>query len=253
MSKPNKNSSGYIFGFALLIILVCGVLLSVVSGALSERQKMEVELERKKFILRASIPEEIEGLDKQAIADLYTKRVEEKVLNASGEKLEDVSVKNVVIGKEYKKLNKRGELSEGEKMRLPVYLIKKSSNSDEVESYVLPMFGYGLWDNIWGYVALEQDLNTIRGVVLDHKGETPGLGARITEDKVQSRFEDKEIFNNQGELVSVSMQKGEGNDYGGSPHKVDGLSGATLTADGVNKMFSSYLNLYQPYINKVKQ
>lgn len=253
MSQLNKNSNGYIFGFALLIILVCGVLLSVVSGALAERQKMEVELERKKFILRASIPGEIEGLDKQAIAQLYEERVEEKVLDASGKELEGVSVNNVVIGKEYKKLNKQGELMEGAEMRLPVYLIKESSESDKIGSYVLPMYGFGLWDNIWGYMALEQDMNTIRGVVLDHKGETPGLGARITEDEVQSRFEDKKIFNESGDLVSVSMQKGEGNDYGGYPHKVDGLSGSTLTANGVNKMFSSYLNLYQPYINQVKK
>lgn len=253
MSKLNKNSSGYIFGFALAVILVCGVLLSVVSGALSEKQKMEKELERKKFILQSALGAEVKGLTKPEIASIYADRVEELIVNSKGEIQTGMNLSEVVLGKEYKKLDKKGELKDAAiDINLPMYLVKNKDKS-KVAFYVMPMYGFGLWDNIWSYVAIRDDLNTVEGVVLDHKGETPGLGARITESKVQERYTGKSIFDDQHNLKSVNMQKGEGNDYSSDPHAVDGMSGSTLTAIGVNNMMLYYLRLYQPYIDGVKQ
>ncbi|MBI1305783.1 MAG: NADH:ubiquinone reductase (Na(+)-transporting) subunit C [Bacteroidetes bacterium] len=254
MSKLNKNSNGYIFGFALLVILFCGILLSAVSGALSEKQKTERELERKKFILKSALGTAIDGKDKLAISELYDKIVEEKVLNGDGSVNPDVKVTEVNLRKEYKKLdNKTGLLPKGTEISLPIYLVKNEQSGD-VEYYVMPMYGFGLWDNIWGYIALKSDLNTVEGVVFDHKGETPGLGARITEEKVQSRYKGKQIFDQSHSLVSVVMQKGEGNDYASDPHSVDGMSGATLTGKGVNIMLDNYMKLYQPYMeSKMKK
>jgi Na+-transporting NADH:ubiquinone oxidoreductase subunit C len=113
------------------------------------------------------------------------------------------------------------------------------------------MFGNGLWDWISGYMALDADLNTIRGIAFDHKQETPGLGARITSDVVQNRYVGKKIYGDGGELVSVTMVKGEGNS-GLGQHKVDGLSGATMTANGVNTMLEHYLSCYKTYIEQRK-
>ncbi len=252
MSKLNKNSSGYIFGFALLIILVCGVLLSVVSGALAERQYEERELERKKFILKAALGDKISDVEKDKISEMYSNLVKESVVNSSGETIDGVAANSVNLKNEYKKLEKNGSLKEGETIQLPMYQIM-SEDGSSVDYYVMPTYGFGLWDNIWGYVALAKDLNTIQGLVLDHKGETPGLGARITEDKVQDRYRnDKKIFDGD-KLVSVTMKKGEGNDYSDNPHAVDGMSGATLTADGVNNMIDNYMNLYLSFINANKK
>ena len=252
MSKLNKNSSGYIFGFALLVILVCGVLLSIVSGALAEKQKEEKELERKMFILKSSLGDEIAGLTKLEVAEIYSQRVEEKILNSRGEDVAGKTVGDVALRKEYKKLDKSGKLKDGEEINLPLYLVK-DKDKKEIQFYVMPIYGFGLWDNIWGYTALQSDMNTIKGMVLDHKGETPGLGANITDADVQNRYQSKKIYNETGKLVSVIMQKGEGNDYSDDPHSVDGMSGATLTADGVNNMLSSYLRLYQPFLETVKK
>jgi Na+-transporting NADH:ubiquinone oxidoreductase subunit C len=132
-------------------------------------------------------------------------------------------------------------------------MFMNKDNLDEVEAYIFPTYGNGLWNNIWGFIALKPDLRTIKGAAFDHVGETPGLGARITSPDIQSRYRDKQIFDEQGNLVSVEMVKGEKGDnsiYG--PHQVDGLSGATLTAKGVNEMLSSYFGYYQSYIDKLK-
>jgi Na+-transporting NADH:ubiquinone oxidoreductase subunit C len=252
VSKLNKNSSGYIFGFALLVILVCGVLLSVVSGALADRQYEERELERKKFILKAALGEEMAEIEKTEIASMYENRVQESVVNSKGEVVEGLAANAVKLKNEYKKMEKNGDLKPGEAINLPVYKIM-SKDGAKVDYYVVPTYGFGLWDNIWGYLALATDLNSVKGFVLDHKGETPGLGARITEDKVQNRYRDgKKIFKGD-ELVSVLMNKGEGKDYSADPHDVDGMSGATLTADGVNSMMNNYLKMYLSYIDANKK
>ncbi len=113
------------------------------------------------------------------------------------------------------------------------------------------MFGNGLWDWISGFIALNKDLNEIVGVAFDHKAETPGLGARISSDEIQDRYKGKKIFNELGDLVSIKMLKKENNKML-TLHEVDGMSGATITANGLNDMLKNYLDCYLPFIKKNK-
>jgi Na+-transporting NADH:ubiquinone oxidoreductase subunit C len=113
------------------------------------------------------------------------------------------------------------------------------------------MFGNGLWDWISGFVALDKDLNKVVGVAFDHKAETPGLGARISSDEIQDRYKGKEIFDYEGNLISIKMLKKEKNPAL-SIHEVDGMSGATITANGLNDMMKNYLDCYLPFILKNK-
>jgi Na+-transporting NADH:ubiquinone oxidoreductase subunit C len=130
---------------------------------------------------------------------------------------------------------------------LPVYEIVNENDPNVTDSYVLPLRGYGLWNNIWGFIALDKDLNTVKGVRYEHAGETPGLGARIATEEVQQRYVGKKIAEG-NQIVAVQMMKGEGNDYSSSPHKVDGMSGATITAKGLNNMLTEYLKAYENFI-----
>ena len=136
-----------------------------------------------------------------------------------------------------------------EDRQYPVFMFMDDSGN--VDAYILPMFGAGLWDWISGFIALDKDLNTVRGITFDHKQETPGLGARITDQQVTDRFKGTKIYEG-AELVSVVMVKGEGNE-GLTEHEVDGLSGATMTAIGVNNMLEHYLSCYQAYLEKNKK
>ena len=177
------------------------------------------------------------------VNEIYDKRVNAFVVDYNGNVKEGVKPADVNLAAEYKK--------PARERLLPVYEFRSETNPDQVENVVFPLFGFGLWDNIWGFVALENDMNTIKGVKFQHKGETPGLGARINTDDIQSRYEGKKVFEGD-ELVSVTMMKGEGNDYSGDEHKVDGMSGATLTGKGVNNMLKDYLSSYLNYIKKLK-
>jgi len=224
-----------------VLAIVCAGLLVTANTLLKDRQKANVDLEQKMNILSSVI----EVKEEDNIDTLYSKFVKEFVVDFEGNIKEGITPKEVIVASEFKK--------PVEQRLLPVYEFRNQENKDKVEYVVLPVYGRGLWDVIWGYVALKEDMNTIQGVKLDHKGETPGLGARIVEEEVQNRYVKKTIFNENNEIESVVMMKGEGMDWSENPHRVDGLSGATLTAQGVNNMMKEYLSAYENYIKKIKK
>ncbi|BDC98223.1 NADH:ubiquinone reductase (Na(+)-transporting) subunit C [Persicobacter psychrovividus] len=232
-----RQSNGYIIGFAVVMTIVCGGLLSWAAVGLKEAQTKAKELDTKRQILSAVI--DIKGKPSEELLKLYDSDISAIVIDAQGKVLDGVDAATVNIAKEYKK--KPAE------RKLPIYEFKKDG---KISAYILPMYGSGLWDAIWGFIAIESDGNTVQGISLDHKGETPGLGARITSEEVQERYKDKKIFEG-GKLVSVQMVKGE-NNPGLSEHQVDGMSGATLTGNGVNKMLESYLDLYKGFLKEHK-
>jgi Na+-transporting NADH:ubiquinone oxidoreductase subunit C len=236
-----RQSNLYIIIYAGVLTIVCGGLLALASEGLKEKQQFNIDMEQKKNILATVITVE-EGVD---INDLYSKRVKAFVVDFQGNVKEGMQPKEVILAVEYKKpANQR---------LLPVYEFKNTTDSTKTDYVVLPVYGYGLWNNIWGFVALKSDLNTIQGVKFQHAGETPGLGARIESDEdVQNRYKGKTIYD-QGKLVSVTMMKGEGNDYSKDPHRVDGMSGATLTGKGVNNMLKDYFQAYENYLKKNKK
>jgi len=241
-----QRSNSYIIIFSIALTVVLGGLLSLASVGLRPAQEKQIELDTKKKILGAVM--DISSYKKaNDLLALYDKKVESMVVDYKGDPVSKDQRGNPIVAE---KVNIQKNYRFAPEDRIyPVY--KFIGESGEVEAYVFPMFGSGLWDWISGYIALDNDLNTIRGVAFDHKSETPGLGARITTKEVQERFVGKEIYDNSGDLVSVRMVKGEGN-TGLNSHQVDGMSGATLTGKGVTAMLKAYLKCYQGYIQKVK-
>ena len=102
-------------------------------------------------------------------------------------------------------------------------------------------------------MSLKNDLKTIKGVSFDHKGETAGLGAEITKDWFQESFIDEKVFNNDGELIGITVLKGnnDSKNENKDDHKVDAISGSTITGDGVTSMIKERLNNYLPYFEKL--
>ena len=130
---------------------------------------------------------------------------------------------------------------------LPLYVCKVNGET----KYVIPVTGKGLWDAIWGYVALNADKNTIYGVYFTHKGETAGLGSIITEyDKFQKQFEGKKLMNDDKSAVAISVvKKGKVVNGLSDDSRCDAITGATLTSDGVNNMLHDCISRYMTFLN----
>lgn len=245
-----QQSNAYIITFSVILTVVLGLLLSGTSQLLGPLQREAVALDTKKQILGAVIPlNEIAAMKPEEVNEYYANHIASVVVDINGKEVTEqegatVTAESVDIGKNYKK--------PADKRLYPVFKFHEEGNDEDVKSYIFPLYGAGLWDAIWGFVALDTDMNTVGGITLAHAGETPGLGARITESGVQARYVGKTIYDESGDLVAVDMQKGEGIDYSDSPHKVDGLSGATITAKGVNNMLQNYLGYYKAYIESQK-
>ena len=238
-----QQSNTYIIVYSAVLTIILGLLLSGSAQVLGPWQQEAMALDKKKQILGAVIKaEEIAAMSPEQVNEFYATRISSTVVDITGKEVtaEGVTAEKVEIAKDYKK--------PAEERAYPVFIFHAEGNPEAVESYIFPMYGAGLWDAIWGYLALETDMNTIGGITLAHAAETPGLGARITEAKVMDRYIGKKIFDESGALVTVMMQKGEGKDYENDAHKVDGMSGATITGVGVNNMLKAYMGNYEAYI-----
>lgn len=245
-----QQSNTYIIVFSLVLTIILGGLLSGVSQVLGPTQKKAVELDTKKQILGA-IPAEkaaLATMTAEEVTARYEEVISSSVTNIKGDVVTEDAAGNVLIA-ENVNIEKNYKRPAEERL-FPVFKYTADGNV----AYILPTFGAGLWDAIWGYVAISSDFNTIQGISMAHRGETPGLGARITEDEIQARYVGKQILDNQGDLVSVTMIKGEKNPESKlGPHKVDGMAGATITGVGVNNMLAAYLDYYKNYFdNNVK-
>lgn len=240
-----QRSNTYILIFTGIMTVVIGGILSFTSQVLGPAQKKSIELDTKQSILGAVMTLE-KGDDALAI---YSKRIKSMVVDIDGNLIEKNKKGNLIVAEDVNIL--KNYKKPADKREYPVYEYINETNPDEIEAYIFPLYGAGLWNAIYGYVALEKDLNTIKGVSFGHVQETPGLGARIDSKEIQDRYRGKTIFDENGNLVSVNMLKGEIKDpskFG--PHEVDGMSGATLTAKGLNSMVKDYLTCYDSFIKK---
>lgn len=243
-----RQSNAYVLLFTAIMTIIIGGALSVTNQVLKPAQLRSIELDTKTSILKA-----VMTINKDDdVLGIYNSQISGIVVDIEGKNIETdakgapIFADKVNILRNFKK--------DPEVREYPVYKFSSADNSGGVDAYIFPLYGSGLWNGIYGYVALESDLNTIKGVSFGHVGETPGLGARISSPEIQDRYIGKKIFDESGALTSVEMLKGEKRDPSAfGPHEVDGMSGATLTAKGVNAMLDQYLHSYEKYIKGVKQ
>jgi Na+-transporting NADH:ubiquinone oxidoreductase subunit C len=236
----NRDSNAYTFIFATLMVLVVASALAFTASSLKDLQASNVRKEKMQNIL-ATIGVET---DREQAETLYNQYITgELSLTSDGGYDEKVSAFEINLNNELKKpVNKQ---------RFPLY----EASVDGEKYYIVPLRGAGLWNAIWGYIALEEDKNTIKGAVFDHIGETAGLGAEITQEWFQNRFLGEKVFDENGNLVGINVSKtnNDPKDLDKDDHEVDAISGATITGDGVTNMILERLNHYLPYLKAAEQ
>ncbi len=235
----NKDSNFYTFLFSLLMVLVVASSLALTSESLKEKQNENVVKEKMQNIISTI------GIkaSRDEAKDLYKKYIKSELsLLRDGSIDENKNAFLIDLSTEIKK--------DVEEQRFPLFV----AEMDKKKYFIIPLRGSGLWDAIWGYVALEDDMSTIRGIVFDHKGETAGLGAEITQQWFQDRFVGEKIFNLDSKLVGINVSKSNNDpkNLDKDDHEVDAISGATITGDGVSDMIIERLNHYISYFNKYK-
>ena len=223
----NTNSNSYTIIYASVIVIIVAFLLAFVSSSLKATQDKNVQLDTKKQILAALNIKNVEDADAE-----YQKYVKgDMLMNVDGTLTENTGEFATNYEKEAK-----------EQQRLHVFVC----DVDGQTKYVFPVYGAGLWGAIWGYVALNEDKDTVYGVYFSHASETPGLGAEIATDKFQSEFTGKKTLENGAVALGVVKNgKVEKADY-----QVDGISGGTITSVGVDAMLKACLNNYISFLTK---
>lgn len=220
--------------YSTVMVIIVAVLLAVAALALKPRQDANDLNEKKRNILASLYAGDAARMqvDAEKLIDTisYDDVVSAYVVNDRGERID---------GDVFALLNDLPTaFAEG---KLPVFEAKDGR-------VVLPVYGAGLWGPIWGYVALEKDMTTISGIIMAHKGETPGLGSEIATSKYQSKFLGKTIFEGD-QFVSVKLRKGGAQD---PAHEVDAVSGGTKTSDGVTAMLFDSFSHYLPLLEAKK-
>ncbi|MDN3639580.1 Na(+)-translocating NADH-quinone reductase subunit C [Simiduia curdlanivorans] len=234
----NKESTQRTLIVALLLCVVCSVVVATAAVMLKPMQTANKALDFKRNILAAAgLMEEGKTVD-----ELFSQVTTKLVDLDTGKFTDAVDVDTYDQRKASKdparseKLSSEQDIAKiGSRVNIAkVYLVEKNGAIDKV---ILPIKGYGLWSTLYGFMALEADLNTVAGLGFYEHGETPGLGGEVDNPKWKSLWVGKEVYAN----GSVAIEVIKGNAAAGDSHKIDGLSGATLTSRGVDYLVKFWM------------
>ncbi len=226
----NKENNVYIIIYASVMVIIVALLLAFTSQFLQEKQKKNENIDKMRQILRSInvvvSDKDAEEKYKELITDAF-------VIDNNGNKVDGNAFETDLVNELSKPKSER---------KYPVYV----ASVDGAKKYILSMRGAGLWGPIWGYVSLNDDKNTVYGADFGHAGETPGLGAEIDKPVFSHEFIGKKFYNAEGKFVSIAIVKpgktAAGQDY------VDGISGGTITSQGVNTMLETSIGAYDKFL-----
>jgi Na+-transporting NADH:ubiquinone oxidoreductase subunit C len=244
----NTDKNVYTVIFAAIMVVVVGSLLALFSSGLKDRIQKNLKMEKQQNILYAmGVNENVdEGsvhfVSTDHVARDFKKYIKEQLV-LEGDKITPDSTAYLIDLKQQIAKAKKGETQ-----KLPLLIGEK----DGKKYYIIPLYGNGLWDAIWGFISLD-DKMVVQGVYFDHKGETPGLGANIKQRYFMDDFTGETILSG-NDYVGVKVAKGNNDPLNKikDDNEVDALAGATITSNGVTAMIKDRVKLYKPYLETIK-
>lgn len=241
MSTKRTDSNSYTIIFSVIMVVVVGSLLAFFANFTKDLRIVNDQVKAQIDILSAIGVES----DRSNATEMFTQYIKEQKVIAGTEVSDDEKAYLIDVKKEMDAAKK------GNVQRLPLFVAEKDGKT----LYILPVRGNGLWDAIWGYIAINDDLKTINGVYFDHKAETPGLGANITESFFTDDFKGEYLYDASGNFkgIEISKTNGDPNNEDKTDNQVDAISGATITGNGVGAMINSGIRSYLPYFETLKK
>lgn len=247
MSK-RTDSNIYTIIFAVIMVVIVGSVLAYFATSLKPNIDENKRIEKQQNILYAMGVNENDDTNANfvstAVAGQEFNKYIKKQLVIQGNNITEDENAYLIDVKQQQSLAK-----EGKQRKLPLFVGEKDGKT----FYVAPIYGKGLWDAIWGYVAMDENM-VIQGAYFDHKGETPGLGANIKQRFFMDDFIGEHLLTDSGEFKGVTVAKGNNDPKNEekTDYEVDAIAGATITGDGVSAMIKSDLKLYVPYFQSLK-
>lgn len=241
MSAKRTDSNSYTILFSIIMVVVVGSLLAFFANFTKDLRVKNDQVKAQIDILSAiGVPAE-----RSNATEMFAKYIKQQKVIQGTAVSDDEKAYLIDVKKELDAAKKGGI------QKLPLFVAEKEGKT----IYILPVRGNGLWDAIWGYIALNDDLKSISGVYFDHKGETPGLGANITESFFTDDFKGEFLYDASGTFkgVEISKSNADPNNEDKSDNQVDAISGATITGNGVGAMINSGIKAYLPYFETLKK
>lgn len=245
----NTEKNTYTVLFAAVMVAVVGAILAYLASGLKPFIKENERFEKQQNILYAMGVNENEDdgsvnfIPTDRVEEVFTQYIKEQLVISGDQITQDDQAYLIDMKKQL------SAIKDGQTPRLPVFIGEKDGQT----FYILPMYGKGLWDAIWGFIALDDQM-MVQGVYFDHKAETPGLGANIKQRFFMDDFEGESIMNN-GRLAGIKVVKGNNDPVNNDKqdNQVDALAGATITGNGVTAMIYESLKIYKDYLESIKK
>lgn len=249
MSSNRTDSNVYTILFAIGMVLIVGALLAFTASSLKPKITENQRIEKQQNILYAMGVNDNDESSANFIStdkapEAFSKYITKQIVIQNGNVEEDNEAYLIDIKKE-----KAAAKDDASKRRLPLFIGEKDGKT----YYIAPIYGKGLWDAIWGYISMDENM-VVQGAYFDHKGETPGLGANIKERFFMDDFTGEHLLNESGKFVGIDVAKGNADpkNEDKTDNEVDAIAGATITGNGVTAMIKSDLKLYKPYFDNLK-
>jgi Na+-transporting NADH:ubiquinone oxidoreductase subunit C len=253
-----QRSAAYVLGFAAVICVICAVFVSSAAVSLKDLQDFNANAFRQENVLAAAgMLDPNETIDTAELQRRFESIQSVAINTSTGAPAPEVDVETFDLMKATSDpaTSRRAPQNRGGVQRLPentvVYEVRDDAGA--LEMVILPIWGKGLWSTLYGFLALDADLTTIRGITFYEHKETPGLGGEVDNPRWKALWQGRKAYDDSGD-VAIEVIKGQAGPPAEDPYEVDGLTGATITSRGVSNFVQFWLSEdgYGPYLDRLR-
>lgn len=253
-----QHNTTYTLLFAAAVCGVCSIFVSGSAVSLKDKQVANALLDKQKKVLGVTgLLKDGETPSAEQVKEIFAKSIRSKLIDLkTGQYVEgDASTFDQLKASKDVAQSSEAPANPAKVARIPnKALVYQVVEGDQIKMVVLPVEGKGLWSTLYGFLALDKDVNTIKGLTFYQHGETPGLGGEVDNPRWKALWPGRKAFGDDGQ-PKIAVIKGQAGPVNEDPYQVDGLSGATITARGVSHLVQFWLGNhgFGPYLKQFKE